>query len=91
MRYQITMSSGSPVRIDEEEVEKIVRALRTKSIVMLKQGIVNPAHVVSVQPVLENQESNIPKSERLPDPALKDYFAAVRAPAVPAMLPGQTK
>ncbi len=46
-----TSSMKDPVRIDEEELEKIAEAgKRMGALVFLKQGVVNTSHIVSVVP-----------------------------------------
>lgn len=48
--YKIEMSSGTEIKIDQDEVEKIMMAIDKKIPVLLRQGLVNPSFVVAVTP-----------------------------------------
>lgn len=42
------MSSGADIPIDHEEREKVISAIKTDSVCVLKQGVINPRHFVSI-------------------------------------------
>jgi len=46
--YIITMSSGSPLQIDKDELGKVLQAIDTRTACMLRSGIFNPSFYVSV-------------------------------------------
>lgn len=46
--FLITMSTGDPLPIDRDELEKILRAISTKQACVLRSGIFNPSFYVSV-------------------------------------------
>ena len=46
--YLVQVSRGEPVKIDEEELPKVIAALESGRVAILKQGIINPSYVTSV-------------------------------------------
>lgn len=80
MRYKVIMSTGEPIEIDAEEIEKVLNAANRKALVMCKQGLINPSHLVSIVPGKDPYEgSNIPRSEQEPQGPLRDYFIEARS------------
>ena len=47
-KYKVYMSSGKPLAIDEDEVDKIMRGISTGQPVKVRQGIFNPSYFVSI-------------------------------------------
>ena len=48
MQYWLLKTSKSEIPIDEDEIEKVVNALRTGSIGILKAGVFNPSFFDSI-------------------------------------------
>lgn len=48
--YLVQVSRGEPVKIDDEELPKVIAALESGRVCILKQGIINPSYVTSVIP-----------------------------------------
>ena len=46
--YTITMSSGSPLSIDKDELDKVIRAISARQPCMLRSGIFNASFYVSI-------------------------------------------
>lgn len=46
--YKIIVSSGPAIRIDYEEVSRVLTGISDGKVVMLKQGILNPSFFVSI-------------------------------------------
>lgn len=88
MRYKVIMSSGEPITIEKDEVAKVMQAASRRALVVCKQGVINPSHMVSIVGAPDSYEgSNTPKAERLPEKPLADYFIQIRS-QVP-LLPGE--
>lgn len=90
MRYKVIMSSGPAIELEADEVERVMVAANRRALVICRQGMVNPAHLVSIVAAPDPYEgSNVPKDQRSIEPPLKDLFAVVRAKigAPPASLP----
>lgn len=47
--YLVIMSNKDPIRIDEEELQKIVEGSARGGLVVVKQGVVNPSYIVDIQ------------------------------------------
>lgn len=46
--FKVVMSSGADIPIDEEERAKVIAAIESDSVCVLKQGVINPRHFVSL-------------------------------------------
>ena len=46
--YKAVMSTGDVIRIDGDEIGKVMRGVNGKQAVMVKQGLINPSFLVSV-------------------------------------------
>lgn len=55
MTYKINLSSGRPIPIDEDEIPNVVAGLKSRQFVVVRQGMFNPAHFVSVVKDRERQ------------------------------------
>lgn len=79
MRYQLIMSAGAPITIEYDEIEKILQATNLKGFAVCRQGIINPAHLVSIIGKADEWEgSNIPILQRSEPKPLKDLFSELR-------------
>jgi len=47
--YLIVMSRGGDIQIDEEEVSKVLNAMRSGASAVLRRGIFNPSFYVSIK------------------------------------------
>lgn len=54
MIYQIEMSKGPSIKIDEEDLVKI-KANIGESLITVKQGIINPSFMISIIPTNEKE------------------------------------
>ena len=52
MIYEIIMSKGQTIKIDEEDLQKIQENIKAP-LVKVKQGIINPSFMVSIIPTNE--------------------------------------
>lgn len=52
MIYEITMSKGEKIKIDEEDLVKIKENL-SANLIRVKQGIINPSFMVMITPTNE--------------------------------------
>lgn len=52
MIYEINMSKGVNIRIDEEDLQKIKDNL-SSSLIIVKQAIINPSFMISITPTEE--------------------------------------
>ncbi len=48
--YKIVMSTGAEVKIDQDEVAKVMGGIQRGGMIAVKQGLVNPSFIVSVLP-----------------------------------------
>ena len=46
--FKVIMSSGNPIKIDEEELEKVKLGINTGKPVIVKQGLINPNFLVEI-------------------------------------------
>lgn len=46
--YLVNLSRGDAIKIDQEELGKVLAALQSGTPAVVKQGIINPSYVVSV-------------------------------------------
>lgn len=60
--YKVIMSSGPPIQIDEDEVAKVIEGRRRGADVVVRQGVINPAHYVSI--VEDKDRDHAARSER---------------------------
>lgn len=47
--YLVVMSNKDPIKIDEEELYKVVEASAGGGLVVVKQGVINPSFIVDIQ------------------------------------------
>jgi hypothetical protein len=59
MIYQIEMSRGPSIKIDEEDLAKI-KANIGESLISVKQGIINPSFMISIIPT-DDEDTKIEK------------------------------
>lgn len=59
MIYQIEMSRGPSIKIDEEDLAKI-KANIGESLISVKQGIINPSFMISIIPT-DEEDTKIDK------------------------------
>ena len=59
MIYQIEMSRGPSIKIDEEDLAKI-KANIGESLISVKQGIINPSFMISIIPT-DEEDTKIEK------------------------------
>lgn len=88
MSYIVVMSSGPVVPIEADEVKSVMQGIQSGSVVRVRQGIINPSHVVSVvedkarQPekfkTLDTTKHQMVDMVRQPQP-LRDIFAQLKA------------
>lgn len=64
MIYQIEMSKGPPIKIDEEDLAKI-KANIGESLIAIKQGIINPSFMISITPTTEAEFTTQRKVEMI--------------------------
>ena len=60
MIYQINLSKGQVIKIDEEDLS-VLKENITAKLIRLKQAIVNPAFIVSITPTEEDEFIAKPK------------------------------
>jgi hypothetical protein len=48
--YLVQLSKGDPVKIDEDELPKVLQAIQSGNPAIVRQGIVNPSYITSVVP-----------------------------------------
>jgi len=60
MIYQINMSKGQNIKIDEEDLKKIQENL-SAPLIRVKQAIINPSFMVSITPTEEEDIIEKPK------------------------------
>lgn len=46
--YLVVLSKGDPIKIDQEEFDKVINGISTKAPIIVKRGLINPSYVVSV-------------------------------------------
>lgn len=46
--YKVVMSTGEPVQIEQEEVQKVIAGALGKGLILVKRGMINPAYIVTV-------------------------------------------
>ena len=63
--YKAIMSSGDPIRIERDEMDRLLKAAGTGSFVRVRQGVINPSFLVSivVDKSREMQYATGPRSE----------------------------
>lgn len=54
MIYEIQMSKGPSIKIDEEDLAKIKTNIG-ESLIQVKQGIINPSFMISINPTDEKE------------------------------------
>jgi len=64
MIYEIQMSKGPSIRIDDEDLAKIRQNIG-ESLIQIKQGIINPSFMISIIPTDEKEIVTKNKYERL--------------------------
>jgi len=52
--YEINMSQGQKIKIDNEDLEHIQKNMKS-SLIRVKQGIINPSFIVSIIPTNEQE------------------------------------
>ena len=60
MIYEIHMSKGQNIKIDEEDLKKIKDNI-SENLIIIKQGIINPSFMVSITPTKEKDFIEKPK------------------------------
>lgn len=55
--YLIQLSRGESVPMDQDELDKVVEAMGTGKVAILRQGIVNPSYITSIVPDSERIEA----------------------------------
>ena len=61
MNYILNLSNTS-IKIDEDEVNKILAGINTGQVVVLRQGVFNPSYFVSIEEDIYQK-----REDRLPD------------------------
>lgn len=51
--YKVVVSSGDPVQIDPDEIDKLLESMSKGGVVVFRRGIVNTSYVTSVIPDIE--------------------------------------
>ncbi len=46
--YKIIMSKGDPIKIEVDELDKVIQGIKTGQPVIIRQGIFNPSFYVSI-------------------------------------------
>lgn len=46
--YKVIMSQGDPIKIDEEEVDKVINGCAQGNLIVVNQGMINPSYLISV-------------------------------------------
>lgn len=59
MIYQIVMSKGDSIKIDEEDLAKIEQNIGA-SLIRVKQAIINPSFMISIYPTEEKEFTTKP-------------------------------
>lgn len=62
MIYEIHMSKGQNIKIDEQDLAKIKENI-SENLIMIKHGIINPSFMVSITPTNESDFIIKPKIE----------------------------
>jgi hypothetical protein len=52
--YEIQMSKGNNIKIDEEDLQKIIVNI-SASLISIKQAIINPSFMISITPTKEEE------------------------------------
>ncbi len=52
MRYELSLSSKRKIIMDDEDLAKFKENI-SKNFIQLKQGLINPSHVVDIIPIVE--------------------------------------
>ncbi len=82
MKFFKAIVSGNSIPIDNNEIEKILGALKKSSgMLVLKQGVIDlrhPVHIVPDQERNKQYESTPYKDERTEIATLKDSFVTIR-------------
>jgi hypothetical protein len=63
MIYEIEMSTKKIIKADEEDLAKLKEKYGTANLIFLKQGAVNPSHVVNITPTNQKETSLSSKIE----------------------------
>ena len=63
--YKIVMSKGPEIPIDEDELEKILTAIRTGNPVVVRQGMFNPSFWVSMSEDKERVQTTQREREQI--------------------------
>lgn len=48
--YIVELSTGGKIQIDEDEVAKVVQGMQSGSVIVVRQGIINPSFVGGITP-----------------------------------------
>jgi len=60
MNYILNLSNTS-IKIDEDEINKILAGINTGQVVVLKQGVFNPSYFVSIEEdIYQKREDVLP-------------------------------
>lgn len=46
--YKAIMSTGDPVKLEQEELNKVIASANQKGLVIVKRGMINPAYLVAI-------------------------------------------
>lgn len=46
--YKAIMSTGDPIQLEQEEIEKVLAGANQKALIVVKRGVINPAFLVSI-------------------------------------------
>jgi len=46
--YQVNMSVGDPVKIDQEELPKVIQGIANGQPILVKRGLINPSYYVTI-------------------------------------------
>lgn len=46
--YLVTMSKGDPIKIDEEEIQKVLEGANAGELIVVKQGVINPSYMINI-------------------------------------------
>lgn len=57
--YIVQLSNKTEVKIDSEELDRVVDGISTSSPIRLKQGIVNPSFIIAIVPDVERWRERI--------------------------------
>lgn len=64
MTYKAIVSSGPFVPLDADEVQKVLAAFNRRAGVIVRQGFINPAHLITI---VEDHERNQGQNYQLPN------------------------